>query len=104
MADSKLQVENPLNQPMHYGYKPEVGVVQAPDKLPTKYLYSGYEQSQIYDGMLRDLYISQKKAPPKSRKTPKIIKIALGLIAARVLYAVVKPPVANAVRRIFHRG
>ena len=105
MVDNKVQVENPLNKPMHYGnQRPEVGVVQDPGRLPAKNLYSGYEQSQIYNALTQDLYTSQKKTKARSRKTPKIIKIALWLLGARILYAVAKPPVAKVLRKIFRRG
>ena len=107
MADNnmKVQVDNPLNRPMHNGNGQLItGVLPAPNALPYQVLYSGYEQSQIYNGMVRDLYQHQKSASPKKKGMPTIIKIILGVLGAMALYAVVKPSAVKLFNKIFHRG
>ena len=68
------QIENPANKHMHYGDKPPIGVVNAPNKLPKKVLYSNAEAERIYNQMQYDIYQSQK------RKFPMVLKIILGTL------------------------
>ncbi len=75
----KLQVENPANAPMHYGYKDAVGVLQAPDKIPSTTLYSYAEGKKYYNKLDYDVYVEQKKSTPKRKGTPLGIKILLGI-------------------------
>lgn len=105
MADSKLQVENPLNRPMHYGNDGTlVGVLPTPAALPQKLLYSGYVQSRIYHTLVQDLYSTQKTATPKKKGMPKIIKIVLGTIGAIALWAALKPGAIKLFNKILRRG
>lgn len=90
--EGKLQVENPLNKPMHYGNDgPRVGVVPTPGYLPMPKIYSGSDCLNQYNQMQKDLYISQKTARPKKKGAPKIIKILFGAFAAYILCALAKP-------------
>lgn len=76
------QIENPANKHMHYGDKPPIGVVNAPNKLPKKVLYSNAEAERIYNQMQYDIYQSQKHTkPPKKGKFPMVLKIILGTLA-----------------------
>ena len=101
----KLQVENPLNKPMHYGNEPVVNeVVPVVNYLPSVNLYSGMECNYRYNQMQKDLYVSQKVAAPKKKGLPKILKILAATFGAYIMYAVAKPSVVNVFNRIFRRG
>lgn len=77
------QVDNPANNHMHYGTKPPVGTISAPDRLPKKVVYSAKEAKQIYNQMQYDIYekAAHTKKPDK-RKFPTVLKILFGTIAA----------------------
>ena len=102
----KLQVENPLNKPMHYGNeRPLVNeVVPVVNYLPSVNLYSGLECNERYNQMQQDLYVSQKVAAPKKKGLPKILKILAAAFGGYILYAVAKPSVAKVFNKIFRRG
>ena len=59
----KLQVENPANASMHYGYKDAVGA----------------EGKKYFDQLNQDVYEDYKKAVPKRKGTPLGVKIILGI-------------------------
>ena len=73
------QISNPANKHMHYGDKPPIGVINAPDKLPKKVVYSNEQAERIYNEMQYDLYQSEKHAkPPKKGEFPTVLKIIIG--------------------------
>ncbi len=77
------QVDNPANFQMHYGNKPPVGAIGAPDRLPKKVLYSQQEAKRVYEQMQCDIY--QKAAhtkKPDKREFPMILKILFGTTTA----------------------
>lgn len=78
----KLQVENPANASMHYGYKDAVGVLQAPDRIPSTTLYSYAEGKKYFNQLNQDVYQDYKNATPKRKGTPLGVKIILGIGAA----------------------
>ena len=77
---SKLVKENIANRPMHYE-EVQMGIIHPPDKMPVATVYSAREGRMRYNHMQHDLYEGQKKAKPPQKKTPKIIKILLGIAA-----------------------
>lgn len=91
----KLQVENPANAPMHYGYKDAVGVLQAPDSIPKTTLYTYAEGKKYYDTLNHDVYVEQKKATPKRKGTPLGIKILLGIGAFFCGFKLVKSVISK---------
>ena len=101
MVDSKLSVENPANKPMHYGDKPIVGVFSPPEKLPHKTVFSATKEIERFNQIQQDIFFAQSKATPKKKGTPKIIKIALGTIAAWLAYVAVKEPIGKFLKKIF---
>ncbi|MBP3847896.1 hypothetical protein J6I39_09135 [bacterium] len=82
MVDSNFYVENSANNPMHYGDKPRVGVIDFPDRLPVKRPFNYFEAQALYNNLTHDMWVQQEHANPERVKkgVPKIIKIALGLI------------------------
>jgi hypothetical protein len=82
------QIENPANRAMHYGDKPPVGTIKAPERLPKKVVYSNTEANRIYNQIQRDIYTDEKKAKPREyAKFPTILKILIGtsIIAGCIL-------------------
>lgn len=81
------QIDNPANKHMHYGDKPPIGVINAPNKLPQKVVYSNAQANKIYNQMQYDLYQSEKYAkPPKKGKFPTILKILIGTVGITLGY------------------
>jgi hypothetical protein len=75
------QIENPANRAMHYGDKPPIGVVNAPERLPKKIVYSNAEANRTFNQTQYDIYMDGKKAKPLKRKRfPTILKILIGAI------------------------
>lgn len=73
-----VEFENPANKKMHYGDKLPVGVINAPDRLPKRVLYSNYDAERRYNELQYDIYQDQKHTkPPKKGKFPTILKIIL---------------------------
>lgn len=73
------QIDNPANRNMHYGDRPVVGVIGAPDRLPKKTLYSPQEADKVYNELQYDLYQSEKHTkPPKKGSFPLVLKIIFG--------------------------
>lgn len=101
MVDNKLSVENPANKQMHYGNQTLVGVFSPPDKLPNKEVFSATKEIVRFNQIQQDLFSAQRKATPKKKGTPKIIKIALGAVATWLTYVVVKEPIEKFLKKIF---
>lgn len=77
-----VEIENPANKNMHYGDKVPVGVINAPDRLPKKFIYSNYDAEKRYNELQYDIYQTQKHTkPPKKGKFPTVLKIILGTVA-----------------------
>ena len=51
MVDSNFYVENSANNPMHYGDKPRVGVIDFPDRLPVKRPFNYFEAQALYNNL-----------------------------------------------------
>ena len=81
MVDSNFYVANPANNPMHYGDKPRVGVIDFPDKLPVRRPYNYFDAQALYRNLTQDMWIKEEHANPERVKkgVPTIIKIAIGL-------------------------
>ena len=77
-----VEVANPLNQKMHNGDKPVVGVIPASDALPNRVLYTNANANRVYNDIQYDIYQGVKNAsPPKKGGFPPVLKI----LAAAVL-------------------
>lgn len=95
------QIDNQANKHMHYGDKPPIGIVNAPDKLPKKVLYSNAEANKIYNQMQHDIYEKQKHTKaPKKGKFPMILKIILGIIGIGAAIRFRKN-IGNRIKKIF---
>ena len=99
---SKLVKENIANRPMRYE-DVQVGVLNPPDKMPSVTVYSGRDGRIRYNNMQHDLYVRQKKAKPPEKKTPKIIKILIGLAVVTGLI-VYRKKIANFFKNIFKKN
>jgi hypothetical protein len=75
------QIENPANRAMHYGDKPPVGVIKAPERLPKKVVYSNAEANKSFNQIQYDIYMDEKNARPRKIKFPAILKILIGASA-----------------------
>lgn len=75
------QVDNPVNKNMSYSQsRTPAGILNVPQSLPKKVIYSGTEAQKQYNEMQRDLYIGEKNAKEKEKhKFPKVLKILLGI-------------------------
>ncbi len=78
-----VEVTNPANSNMHYGDKPAVGVISAPDKLPNRVLYTNAQANREYNDIQYDIYQTQKEHDRliKKPKSKKGWFVALGIIA-----------------------
>lgn len=95
------QIKNPANKSMHYGDKPPIGVITAPDKVPKKVLYSNAQAERIYNQMQYDLYQSEKHAkPPKKGEFPLILKILTGS-AGIILGITYRKDISKHLKKIF---
>ena len=84
-----VEVSNPANKHMHYGDKAVVGVIDCPENLPNKIIYSGIEANKQYNQMERDIYEGIKKAPTmETYKFPLVLKLLLGIgtIATGIIF------------------
>ena len=90
MVDSNYYIENPANNPMHYGDKPRVGIIDFPDRLPVRQPYNYFEAQALYNNLTQDMWVQQEHANPERTKkgVPKIIKIAacIALAVPAILY------------------
>ena len=87
----EVEVTNPANSPMHYGDKPPVGVIDAPDALPNRVLYTNVEANRTYNDMQYDIYQTQKEhdrllKKPKNWKKWLTVLAAAALVTAAVIY------------------
>ena len=98
-----VSVNNPVNNSMHYGQKPVVGIIVPPDKLPSKMLFSAMDELQHYKHIEADLYQGELQAKPKKKGFPQVLKFTLGTIAVWLSYVVLKQPVVDFLKKIFHR-
>lgn len=81
-----VQVDNPANKQMHYGTKPPVGTISAPDRLPSKIIYSEKDALDLYNKIQTELYYDEQRAKAKSkRKFPLVLKILFGMTGAASL-------------------
>lgn len=79
----EAEVTNPANKHMHYGYTPVITVVQAPDKLPSRIIYSGIEGRKQFARLENDMYDGIKHAKPMEKhKFPAVLKWFFVLTAA----------------------
>lgn len=86
-----VEVSNPANSNMHYGDKPAVGVISAPDKLPNRVLYTNVQANREYNEIQYDIYKTQKEhdrmiKKPKSKKSWFVIIGAAALITTAVIF------------------
>ncbi len=76
------EVTNPANKPMHYGDKPVITTVQAPNTLPKRVIYSGIEARRQYEQMEHDIYDGIRKSKKlEKKKFPAVLKWLFGGIA-----------------------
>lgn len=95
------QIDNPANKHMHYGDKPPIGVISAPDKLPKRVLYSNAQAERMYNEMQYDLYQSEKHTkPPKKGRFPTILKIIIGA-AGVTLGVIFRKDITKYLKKIF---
>lgn len=106
-----VEVANPSNSPMHYGDKPAVTTLTAPDALPNRVLYTNVEANRIYNELQYDIYQTQKRHDSliKKPKGKTWLKIAAA-VALVTLAVVFRKNIANLagkayrkVKNIFHR-
>ncbi len=82
----KLQTDNPLNNPMHYG-EHQIGVLNPPDKLPGVELYSYQKTLQNYSQLQSDIYQKRKKSDPlNKRKFPTGLTIVGAVLLTGVIF------------------
>ncbi len=65
----EVEVTNPANSPMHYGDKPPVGVISAPDALPNRILYTNVSANKTYNDIQYDIYQTQKNHGKRVKKS-----------------------------------
>ncbi|MBQ8458943.1 hypothetical protein IJ541_02445 [bacterium] len=96
-----VEVVNPQNSSMHYGDKPAVRVINAPDQLPKRVLYTNAEADKIYHEIQYDIYDKARhtKRPPKG-KFPTVLKILGGIIAVGAAI-VFRKNIASFCKKIF---
>lgn len=85
----KVEVSNPANSSMHYGDSPVISSVNAPEKLPSRIIYSGIEARKQFEQMEVDIYNGVRKAKPiEKHKFPNVLKWALGIagVASAVIF------------------
>ena len=84
-----VEVTNPANNNMHYGDKPAVGIISAPDALPNRVLYTNAEANRTYNDLQYDIYQTQKvhdrlikKPKPKTllKIAGAIVVVTLGIV------------------------
>lgn len=96
-----VEVTNPANKPMHYGDQPVITAIAAPEKLPSRIIYSGFEARKQYEQMEADIYDGVKKAKKiEKHKFPSVLKWALGIagIASAVIF---RKNIAKFFKKIF---
>ena len=79
-------VDHVSNPNMHYKTT-NVGILNPPDKLPKKTVYSYAEGQRMYNEMQNDIYDNYKKANPPKKKFPLVLKILGAITALGVLFA-----------------
>jgi hypothetical protein len=94
--------ENAANRPMHYD-NVQMGIIHPPDKMPVVTVYSAREGRMRYNKMQHDLYEGQKKAKPPEKKSPKIIKVLLGIATLAGLF-IYRKKIYNFFKEIFKKA
>ena len=86
----EVEVTNLANIPMHYGDKPVVGVISAPDALPNRILYTNTNANKTYNDMQYDIYQTQKDhgrlIKKSKRKKSLLILCAIAAVALAVAF------------------
>lgn len=86
-----VEVFNPANNNMHYGDKPSVGLISAPDKLPNRVLYTNAQANREYNDIQYDIYQTQKEhdrmiKKPKSKKAWIGIIVGVALLTTAIIF------------------
>ena len=91
-----VEVTNPANSSMHYGDKPPVGLISAPDALPNRVLYTNAQANREYNDLQYDIYQTQKEHD-RIIKKPKLktVLTILGVAAVVTLAVVFRKNIAN---------
>lgn len=84
----EVEVSNPANMPMHYGDKPAVGVISAPDALPNRILYTNTGANKVYNDIQYDIYQTQKEHGRLIKKSQrkKSLLILFGIAAIALAF------------------
>ena len=94
-----VQIDNPDNKWLH-GKPPGNIVLNPPDKLPTKKLYSPLVADEEFNQMLRELNAERKRTKPKTTlEIPGLIKLAGILTGVLILGIGIKRGISKLFRR-----
>jgi len=97
----EVEVKNPLNKVMHNGDAPVVTTIQAPQTLPSRILYSGYDARMQYEQLEKDIYDGIKKAKKRDyHKFPTVLKILLG-VGALASCVIFRKNIVSSVKNFF---